>query len=158
MSSWFMVSEKGCPIVLKLRERMNSFWLENEFNINTRFKQKIIKLLSKFLNRSEKTTKFWFSPVVTKLLKVYPYFVLHYMFERLVTQDSECQKIWDETRRISADGPHKIQRCGFFLPVNEIIKKEINEKHVPMYKLRWRLDHRKCTPSTLLYYLLEGKN
>lgn len=158
MSSWFMVSEKGSPIVLKLKERLNSFWLVNEFNINTRFKKIIIKLLEQILNRNEKTTKYWFSPVVTKLLKVYPYFVFHYMFERLVSEDSECQKIWDETKRISADGPHNIKRYGLFSPVNEDIKKEVDEKHIPIYKLTWKLDHRRYSPSTLLYYLLEGKN
>ncbi len=110
------------------------------------------------LNRSEKTTKYWFSPLVTKLLKVYSYFVFHYLFERLVSENSECWKIWDETKKISADGPHKIGKYGFFSPVNEDIKKEVDEKHVPIYKLKWKLDHRRYSPSTLLYYLLEGKN
>lgn len=158
MSNWFMVSEKGCPIVVKLRERQNSFWLENEFNINTRFKKRIIELLGLVLNRSEKTTKYWFSPLVTKLLKVYPYFVFHYLFERLVSENSECRKIWDETKKISADGPHRIQKCGLFPPVNEDIKKEVDGKHVPIYKLTWKYDHRRYSPSTLLYYLFEGKN
>ncbi|MGR3318951.1 MAG: capsular polysaccharide synthesis protein [Candidatus Anammoxibacter sp.] len=158
MSSWFMVSQKGCPIVVKLNERQNSFWLENKFNINTRFKKIIIKLLTLILNQSEKTTKYWFSPFVTKWLKVYPYHVFHYMFERLVSKDFECKEIWDRTKRISADGPHKILKCGLFSHVNEDMKKEVDEKHVPMYKLTWKFDHRRYSSSTLLYYLLEGKN
>lgn len=158
LSSWFLVSEKGGPIVVKWRERMTQFWLENEFNINTEFKKIIIKQLKKFLNRSEKTTKYWFSPVVTKFLKVYPYLIFHYMFERLVSEDSECQKIWEETKKISAVGPHKVKRCGLFSPVNEQIKREIDEKYMPMYKLNKGADHKRYTPSTLLYYLFEEKN
>jgi len=158
MGSWFLVSEKGGPIVVKWRERMNSFWLENNFGIKTRFKKIIIKLLKKILNRSEKTTKYWFSPIVTKFLKVHPYGVIFYMFERLVSEDYECQKIWEETKKISAVGPHRVKRCGLFSPVNEEIKREIDEKHMPMYKLTWREGHKRYTSSTLLYYLFEGKN
>jgi hypothetical protein len=158
MSNWFMVSEKGCPIVCKLRERLTSFWLENEFNANARFKILIIRLLKIFLNRNEKTAKYWLSPVVTKLLKVYPYAVFHYMFERLVSNDSECQKIWDETKKIPAKGLHKIKRRGLKIPVDEDIKKEIDEKKFPMYKLDWNYNHRGYSSATLLYYLLEGEN
>jgi len=158
MSNWFLISEKGCPIVLKLRERLTSFWLENEFNINTKFKFAIIKLLNFFLSRSEKTAKYWFSPVVTKLLKVYPYAVFHYMFERLVSTDFECQKIWDETKKMPAKEFHKIKRRGLKTPVDEDIKKEIDGKAFPLYKLDWDYDHRRYSPSTLLHYLLEGKN
>jgi len=80
------------------------------------------------------------------------------LFERLVSENSECRRIWDETKKIRADGPHKIQKYGFFSPVNEDIKKEVDEKHVPLYKLTWKYDHRRYSPSTLLYYLFEGKN
>ena len=158
MSNWFMVSEKDCPIVLKLRERLTSFWLENKFNDNARFKNSIIKLLKIFLNRNEKTAQYWLSPVVTKLLKIYPYAVFHYMFERLVSNDSECQNIWDETKKIPAKGLHKIKRRGLRIPVDEDIKKEIDEKNFPMYKLDWNYNHRGYLPATLLYYLLEGNN
>lgn len=158
MSSWFMACEEGCPIVMKMRERYVLFFMKNNFNINGRFKQKIVKWLSKILNRSEKTTRYWFSPVVTKLLRVYPYFVFHYMFERLVSSDSECQIIWNNTKKISADVPHKIQIVGLFSPVNENIKNEIDAKYTPIYKLTWKYDHSKYSPSSVLYYLLEGRH
>jgi hypothetical protein len=158
VSTWFIACKEECPIVLKLRERYVSFFMKNDFNNNGRFKQKIIKWLSKILNRSEKTTMYWFSPVVIKLLRVYPYFIFHYMFERLVSSDSECQIIWNKTKKISADGPHKIQKVGLFSPVNKNIINEINEKLTPIYKLTWKYDHSKYSPSSVLYYLLEGRH
>ncbi len=155
MSSWFIASQKGCPIVLKLGERLKSFWLENEFNVNTKAGTTLIKLLSKTLGYSSKTTRYWFSPLVVKYFKVYPYFVIHYMFERLVSTDPECQQIWSETVKISADGPHRIQTYGLLSPIDENIKKEIDEKRDPLYKLTWKYDEGKYSASALLCYLIE---
>jgi hypothetical protein len=158
MASWFIAAEKECPIVLELTERLRSFWLNNEFDVSTGFKRRIVRLLRAILNRSHKTTKYWFSPLVVKLLKVYPYRVIHFLFERVVSTDPECRSIWERTRKVSADGPHRIQRSGFFSPPNEDIKREIDEKRFPVYKLTWKYDHGKYSSSTLIYYLLEGRN
>ena len=157
ISSWFMACEKECPIVLKWRERYVSFFMKNNFNINGRFKQRIIKGLSKILNRSEKTTRYWISPLVTKLIRVYPYFVFHYMFETLVSNDSECQIIWNNTKKIS-HRPYPKKIGGLFSPLNENIKNEIDARNSPTYKLTWKYDHSKYSPSSVLYYLLEGRH
>ena len=55
MSNWFMVSEKGNPIVLKLKERLTLYWVENKFDIpKNRFQKIAKKKLEKILNKSEK--------------------------------------------------------------------------------------------------------
>lgn len=158
MSSWFIASVKNGPIVSKLRSHYCAFFLKNEFNIKGKRKQKILRRLERILNKSEKTTRFWFSPIVTKIFKVCPYFIFHYMFERLVSKDSECKTIWKNTKKVSADLPHRIQRAGIFSPLNEEYKAEIDERHVPVYKLTWKYDHHKYGPSSLLHYLLEGRH
>lgn len=158
MSNWFLVSEKQCPLILKLRELYISFFRNNNFNNKGRFKPRILNWLCKILNRSEKTTKYWFSPLITKIIRIYPYFIFHYMFERLVSCNLECQNIWKNTEKISTDGPLKIMRAGLFSSLNEDIKKDIDEKRVPLYKLTWKYDHNMYTSSSLLYYLLEGRH
>jgi hypothetical protein len=157
MANWFMASRKECPIMVKHREDYASFFMNNDFNINSRFSQLIIKGLSKILNRSEKTTRYWFSPVVTKFLRVYPYFIFHYMFERLVSTDSECQAIWNNTKKVSADEPLKIFRREACSPVNDSLKDEIDEKRIPMYKLAWGYDLSNFSQSSVLSCLLEER-
>jgi hypothetical protein len=157
MASWFMASRKECPIIVKHREYYASFFMNNDFNINSRFSQMIIKGLSKILNRSEKTTMYWFSPVVTKFLRVYPYFIFHYMFERLVSTDSECQAIWNNTKKVSADEPLKIFRREACSPLNDSLKDEIDEERIPMYKLAWEYDLSNFSQSSVLSYLLEER-
>ncbi|MBW2713728.1 MAG: hypothetical protein JRC77_08260 [Deltaproteobacteria bacterium] len=79
------------------------------------------------------------------------------MFAMLVFNDPECQKIWKDTKKISADIPHGVLSAGFFSSVDQEIKKQIDEKQAPLYKLTWKFDPSEYLPSTLLYYLLEGR-
>jgi hypothetical protein len=157
LATWFIASEKANPIVLEWRKRMTIFFAENYFDINGRFNKVIIKTLSKLLNKNNRTTKYWFSPIVTKLLRVYPYFICHYIFERLVTTDQQCQNLWKNTHKVSADGPHNIQNIGLHSPIDETTKTEIDEKRIPLYKLNWRYDQSKYSSSSILFYLLEGR-
>lgn len=158
IASWFLASEVKSPLVILLKNELYAFWLENNYSLNSESKRKRIKILSKYFNRSYKTTKYWFSPLVTKLLKVYPYFVIHYKFARLISRDLECKKIWDNTKKISASPSLLIKRQNIFQPASEIIKNEIDNEIVPVYKLIWNYDQSKYQSSSLVYYLLENKN
>lgn len=155
LSTWFMVSEKGCPLTEKIKERYASFFIENDFD-NSRLRIPRF-MLTKILNRSVRTTRYWFAPFMTKVLRIYPYFVFHYMFERLIATDEECRYIWEKTKKISAGPPHRIARFGLYKPVDADLIEEIDAKKVPIYKLSWKKDPEDYSPSTALYYLLEGR-
>ena len=157
LATWFLACEKGCAIIPKWRDQYVSFFTDNCFDIEGEVQQEQIKALAKSFNQCHNMTKHWFSPIVTKVLRIYPYFIFHYIFERLVATDLECQDIWNETVKVSADGPHKIQHIGLFSDVSEDIKAEIDERRVPLYKLTWKYDHHKFSSSSVLHYLLEGK-
>jgi len=157
MSSWFIASKKDCHIVSELYKRFTLFWVQNNFNNPTRLQRKVTKKLSGILNRSDKTTRYWFSPLITKFLRVYPYFVFHYMFERLVSTDPKSQIIWENTKKLSADGPHFIQRYGLLSRPTEESKNQIDNKNTPLYKLTWKYDHSQYSQNSLLYYLIQSR-
>ena len=157
MSNWFMASEKNSKIISKLKQDYISFFSNNNFNVNTKAKKNFAKKIGKILNRSANTTLHWFSPLFTKILKIHPYAIFHYMFYRLVTNDTECRKIWDKTKKISADGPHRIQRFGMLASPDDIIKKEIDEKKTTVYKLTWKYKHENYSSSSVLHYLFESE-
>lgn len=157
MSNWFIASKKDSPVCDKLYDRLSSYFIENNFKKPNRVQRKAKSILSKILNRSTHTTKYWFNPIVSKLLKVYPYFVFHYMFERLVSRDNECKAIWKNTKRISADAPHLIQKHGLFSSPSQAIKKQINDNQIPLFKLSWKYDHSRYSEGTLLHYLIEER-
>lgn len=158
IANWFIAAEKASPVVVKLKDRYASFFAENRFDVEAWPRQILIRLLSKLLSRNEKTAGYWLSPVVTKRLKIYPYLVFHYLFGQLVSEDPECRQIWRATRKVSADGPHKIRHYGYFSPLTDTIRQEIDEKREPFYKLTWKYDSGRYSPGSVLYYLLDERN
>jgi hypothetical protein len=156
MSNWFIASEKESPLISKLEYQMSLFWRQNNFNTkNNIIKSNLKKILKFILNSNEKTTRYWFLPIIIKVFKIYPDYIFHYMFEQLIYKDQECKNIWEKTIKISAEKAHRIQDYGFFSNINDSIKKEIDSKQTPLYKLTWKYNHTNYLPSTLLYYLLE---
>ena len=158
LSSWFIAGSKDCPIIKKWNEYFIAHFFRNHFNINSSLKKKMIIFLSRYLNKNIITARFWLSPIVTKILRIYPYFIIHYVFERVISTDYECKTIWNNTKKISADLPHRIQMIGLFSSPNEKIKSEIMKKETPIYKLTLYYDHTNYSPSTLLHFLLEGRH
>lgn len=156
MSSWFIASEKGSPICTKLYGKLKSYWVENRFSKPNKAQEISIIFLTKTLNRSYKTTKYWFNPIVTKILKVCPYFALHYMFERLVSTDTQCISIWEDTKRISASNPLLIREYDRFSPPTQSLKQRLDRSDIPLLKLTWKYDHSRYATDTLLHYLIEG--
>jgi hypothetical protein len=156
ISNWFLASTKASPIIVEWKRRYVSFFKNNTFNNDGEYKQRLLTYLARKFNGSEKTTKYWCSIIVRKIFRVYPYFISHYIFERVVSTNSECRKIWADTKKISAVGPHRIHKFGIFSPMDEKIKDEIDNKIAPLYKLTWKYDLSKYSTSSVLYYLLEG--
>ena len=159
ISNWFMVSERHGPIVARLQKRYVSFFMENDFELNMdgRLQHAAVTRFERLLNRSTRTTRFWFLPIFTKLLRIYPYFIFHYMFARLVATDPVCRRVWCDTKRISADIPHRLQvGMGLLGPLTPELKEEIDERQAPLYKLTWKYNPDDCQSSSVLHYLLEG--
>ena len=80
------------------------------------------------------------------------------MFEQLVSSDTECQIIWNNTKKVNADGPQRFGKLRFLSPVTDTIKNEINNKHTPIYKLTWKYDNSKYAPNSVLDYLVQGNH
>lgn len=165
LSTWLLASRRGCPIVVKWRQRYASFFLDHDLDNTGRVRDLVKRTLARVLNRSRRTTGYWFSPIVTKLLRVYPYHVYHYLFERLVATDQECRTIWEDTKKkVTAEGSRKLGRFGrlaLFSPLTDDVKKdiekEIGQGNARVVKLTWKYEPSRYSSSTVLYYLLEGR-
>ena len=163
LSTWFLASQRQCPIVVKWRQRYASFFLDHNLDRNIgRARDLTKRALARVLNRSRRTTRYWFSPVVTRLLRVYPYHVLHYLFERLVDTDQECRTIWEGTKKVANEESRTIRRFGFFSPLTDDVKKDIEKAigtgNPRVVKLTWKYEPSRYSSSTVLYYLLEGRS
>ncbi len=158
MSNWFMAAQPECPITLRLSEQLMDYWDRNSFNKPNRFQCYATKLFSKLLNQSPRTSKFWTSPFFSRILKIQPYFLFHYMFYRVVSTDEECKNTWNKTVKMNAAAPLSIQRTGLFTKYDELMKSKIEKLETPLYKLTWKYNHAKYSNETILHHLLEKTN
>ena len=79
------------------------------------------------------------------------YFWFHYLFGKLLDQNSEFHQLWTSTPKISADGPHLLQRAGLLEPSTDrtdiIIKNKVTNVH--------KLTHRRAYPDDIAGTVLE---
>ncbi|MEG3754175.1 capsular polysaccharide synthesis protein [Psychromonas arctica] len=155
IASWFFASQVGNPITIKLYELMEQYWIKNDFDKPTELQIKMTTLFSRLFNNNIKNTRHWFNPLVRKGLGITPYFIFHYQFQRLISVDKASTEIWDNTLKVSADGPHLVQRAGLFSLPTTPIKQKLKQADAPLYKLTWKYDHDNYAPHTLLYHILE---
>jgi hypothetical protein len=154
ISSWFIASSKNNPLINNLLVEFTAYW--QSFNINNKnIENKLLmKILSRLFNRNTHSTKHWFGLIPRKVLGVYPYYALHYFFADLVEKDNECRAIWQNTSKVSADKPHKIQRMGLYTIVTDELLEQIAQDEPPLYKLTYKYDETKCTENSLLKVII----
>ena len=162
MSSWFLAAAGSNPIPAKMKVEFTKYWASHSFDLGPRFKGRpgkaVVRKAERWFNRNERSTRHWFSPFVTRLLRIYPYFAFHYLFAKIVTEDPACREVWSRTKKISADGPHRLQAHGLFAEPDTAIKDEIDQASCPLYKLTWKYDAGRYHKGSVLHYLLEGRD
>ncbi|ARN72875.1 capsular polysaccharide synthesis protein [Oceanicoccus sagamiensis] len=156
LTSWFMASEPGNALTSKMYHGFSDYFLNNSFSNYGRFKRPLRKLTEKILNKSPRTTRYWFSPFVSKVLRISPYFAIHYLFEKLVFEDSVCKAIWESTNDFPAVAPQKIRRVGPLTPITPELKQDFDQGIDPLYKLKykWSEHIEKGEVDTVIGYLL----
>ncbi len=157
ISNWMIVSKRNNALCGEIITRYTRFFTENTFKLDSRVRSALLLRFGRILNRSSSTTKYWFNPFFTKILRVYPYAIFHYIFERIVATDNVCKEIWEKTPKLSAIPPHNIQTAGelgMLSPIKESLQKEIEALEVPVYKLRWKYDTSADISGTALEYLI----
>ena len=151
ISSWFIASAKYNYITTTYKNKVNAYW---DTVPGLAF---IESSVWKFLNRKlqQRGPQIWFSYFVHTMLKVYPYFWFHYLFEHIYLKNKQFKQLWDDTPKLSADDPHRLQTIGLFNPLNNETKTEIDQKKSPVYKLTWKFEPTDYKDGTVLDYLLK---
>jgi hypothetical protein len=81
------------------------------------------------------------------------YFWFHHLFRDLLARDARFGDAWERVPKISADGPHSLQRDGrMYRPLKEI-SSEVDWS-APVFKLSYRLKDEIC-PDSFLSKLLQ---
>lgn len=158
LSNWFLLAEKENVLICKLLDKLMSFWLGNVFPTPLYFRMKLVKKFTKILKRNKNRTRFWLSPVMTKILRIYPYFIFHYMFYDLICRDQDAEAVWSKTEKIYADDAHALQNFGLYTPLSDKAKYHIDCIKSPLYKLTWKSSFPQLNShGTVLEYLFKSR-
>jgi hypothetical protein len=153
ISSWFLAAEPGNILVSRLFDQMLFYWRDHPLRTEQRWL--IAKVLSRLLRISPTTRRLWFSHPIRDWLAVGPYFAISYGLEKLIHKDADCARVWRDIPKLSADGPHSLNKAGLLSPVSPDLRSEIERGEVPVYKTNWRLASQQIPDSSILRYLLE---
>ncbi len=151
--NWFLAAEKSNPIIVKINQKLISFYRDNEFYYSGTIAIKRLEFLELFLNRKYKTTKFWSSWLVRKIFKVYPYFIFHFIFANLINSDRKLLEIYKKMKPYYVIGD--LGKSGLLRSLTTEIKEQIDSRVVPVYKLSWKYTQENYSSSSILHYLLE---
>lgn len=154
MSNWFIAAESESVILQRLNKNFSDFYINNYFsNQGTALGNRLLKYFNRRWNSDLRTTLKWHSWFARKVLRVYPYFIFHYTFNKLILDDPECAKLWNEAKPFPAIHPHCVQFLEAAVDGIEKAKKEIDSGIIPMHKLNWRVDISNSYWSAILPYL-----
>jgi hypothetical protein len=154
LSSWFLVSSPDCHLTKAYCQAVNQYWRRNYFpHQQTRLGRKIIRQANKILLRNTRLSALWVHPLTAKILRLHPYHWFHYLFYRVLATDGRSQELWQATRKISADIPHRLHFAGLLSPATAEVKAAIDGRQDPLYKLNWRRE-KDLVPGCTMDYLL----
>lgn len=87
--------------------------------------------------------------------RAHTYFVIHELFGKLYESDERFKRIWDRVPKLSANGlgPHYLQEKGFFKQLTYEVKRDIDGKITPLYKLTYKCDFGEMRDGQNLSYL-----
>lgn len=104
LASWFIVSKKEHYLTRTLADFFNKFWMKNSDLMAYQSANNLLNtLLLKTANRIlRKNNTWWFKTVVIRNLRVYPYFIFHYAFEYLLSEDKKFAESYNKIPYVSA--------------------------------------------------------
>ena len=141
MSNWFLAAEPDSIILQRLYQSFTDFFAENYFtNQDTPLGEQYLQRYTPRWSASVRSTLKWHSRFARKVLRVYPYFIFHYTFNKLILTDPHCAQSWNTAKPLEATPAHALQYVADLPDKMQRGPAEVTARSAPMYKLNWRVD------------------
>lgn len=133
IANWFLASARSCPLTSAYREATNAYWDTIEVpDRASRVRNVATRFLTRVLSGNARIPRFWFHPLVTRGLRVSPYYWPHYLFAEVLARDEAARSVWEQTPRWSAHGPLQLKRYGLLRLPSDEIRAAIGGRHEPV--------------------------
>jgi hypothetical protein len=141
MTTWFLAADKDSEILQLWTREMLNFWHSHRFRKKSDWGRQVIRKLMSLRKRDIVSNDIWFSSLLTKKLRLFPYPINMYLFERTLELNPHLKTAWFN-RDFLYDAPaeHLQNVLGMNAPVTEASRRFIADDNTPVHKLNWRQD------------------
>ena len=141
MATWLIASEPDNPLLVALHAAFVDFVNRRNFsNQNTAFGRYVVDRLTPILRQDVRRTTLWLNPLVQSLLRAYPYFFFHYLFNRLILTRPDLRALWERVGPIEARPLHTLQNYAREPDTLADALSELERSDWQVQKLNWRSD------------------
>ena len=120
IANWFIASSADNYIIKLWSDSYNNYFKKNNLiNTYTKFGKKLRRKIRARSSSNIEETKVWFSVFIRKVLKISPYLVMHYLFNKLYLNNQDYKRIWDRVQHMNS--------CKFDLRCQRIFNKKFSE-------------------------------
>lgn len=155
ISSWFIVAEENNMMLKNHYTSLINYWKNNDFKYAGKPSTSFERYLYRIINRNPFMTKIWFTPLFTKILRVSPYLVTHYMFYKIISSKRELMNRFQAMPKVSAKPLNSFSRDDYYKVLNNDFKSWVDNKKTPMIKLNWKTITNEFSNNTNLAYLFK---
>jgi hypothetical protein len=136
ISNWFLACTKDSYLTRSFNDVYNAYWATNVFsNQESVFGNAVLAALSPALARH---SGFWAGPLARRVLRVYPYFIFHYLFAREVRRDVAFARAFARVPYVSAHPSHMVQKLSRLGAPVQSIHEMVLGLRPPVHKLTWK--------------------
>lgn len=141
MTTWFLAGNNKSRILNHWTEDMIALWKNNQFRSYSYWGKQIIRKLTSLRKRNLISNNFWFSTIMLKGFRLFPYPVNMYIFEKTLDQHPEVKSLWFG-RSMLYDTPAEYlqNKLGMNSPKTDKSTDFITNCKTPVHKLNWRQD------------------
>jgi len=155
MTTWFIAANAQSEFLAHWAEEIYQYWRSVRFRRQGYWSRQILRKLMSLRKRGFVSNDVWFSKWVMKGLRIYPYPVNMYLFERMLDRNPGLQRRWHDRAMLYDQPAEHLQNV---LGMNVIATAEsrtyINGDFTPVHKLNWRQDLGHVVPGSNLDVLL----
>lgn len=155
ISNWFIASEKNNKMLIKLYDELLKYWNNNNFKNPSEPRTPLKQFLKRLINRNFFLTRLWFTPLFTKILRVSPYMVYHYMVYRLIMKHKSLYGMFEKMPKISSPLIFAFEEDTVYRPLNPEIKAIVDDQKIPLVKLHWRHINQDIPEQSNIAYLFK---
>lgn len=155
IQNWFLASIPDGDIINAWLNESEHYWVSNNFKPENYWRRQVYRKLMSFRKRGSLSNNIWFSPFITKTIKLQPYPVVMFLFEKALESRPGLKALWQSKPKLTDEQPHKLQND---FRMNQVLSEEsksfIDKSPSPLHKLNWRQCPESLKQDSNLNYLL----